>query len=237
MRAGAWPEDARRSRRRPGTPTSCTSCCTRSKASPRWRPRVRTTCSRRSRPHGSRPGSPTRRRCGEVRTVRGVLRAVDGRGPRRPGARCSRRRAPVREMIVYAMRWRIDRPTSDPTADAFFAALALLTADWLDSEKRRSACRRARRRSWPRSWRTRRRTSPTSTSAAVCAAVGLSERSLRRQFRAETGTSWQHYRMTSRIMRAMAILAGTRAHGPRRRRRGRIRQSERLRPGVPPSHR
>ena len=42
---------------------------------------------------------------------------------------------------------------------------------------------------------------------AVCAAVGLSERSLRRQFRAETGTSWQDYRTTSRVMRAMALLA------------------------------
>ena len=41
--------------------------------------------------------------------------------------------APIREMIVYAMRWRIDRPSSDPTADAFFEALALLAAEWLDS--------------------------------------------------------------------------------------------------------
>jgi hypothetical protein len=42
--------------------------------------------------------------------------------------------APVREMIVYAMRWPIHRPASDPTADAFFAALALLATEWLDAE-------------------------------------------------------------------------------------------------------
>src|SRR5205823_398021 len=40
--------------------------------------------------------------------------------------------APMREMIVYAMRWPIDRPSSDPIADAFFAALALLATEWLD---------------------------------------------------------------------------------------------------------
>jgi AraC-like DNA-binding protein len=30
---------------------------------------------------------------------------------------------------------------------------------------------------------------------------------LRRQFRADTGTSWQEYRTTSRVLRAMAMLA------------------------------
>src|SRR3954452_18567036 len=116
-------------------------------------------------------------------------------------------RAPVREMIVYAARGRIDRRTSDPTADAFFSALALLMSEWLETEE-------------VPLWL------PTSSSPvvgaameytqahladvderAVCAAVGLSERSLRRQFRAETGTSWQEYRTTSRVMRAMALLA------------------------------
>jgi AraC-like DNA-binding protein/mannose-6-phosphate isomerase-like protein (cupin superfamily) len=115
--------------------------------------------------------------------------------------------APVREMIVYATRWRIDRPVSDPTADAFFAALALLAAEWLDTAEAPFHL-------------------PTSTNPivaevmaytqahladvderSVCAAVGLSERSLRRQFRTETGTSWQEYRTTSRVLRAMAILA------------------------------
>lgn len=41
--------------------------------------------------------------------------------------------APIREMIVYAMRWPIDRSASDATADAFFEALALLCAESLDS--------------------------------------------------------------------------------------------------------
>ena len=115
--------------------------------------------------------------------------------------------APVREMIVYAARWRIDRRVSDPTADAFFTALALLTAEWLDTAEAPLHL-------------------PTSTvpvvaavmlhtqqhlatvdERAVCAAVGISERSLRRAFRAETGTSWREYRTTSRVLRAMTMLA------------------------------
>jgi AraC-like DNA-binding protein len=114
--------------------------------------------------------------------------------------------APVREMIVYATRWPINRPVSDPTADAFFAALALLTTEWLADEAPLHL--------------------PTSSSPviaavmaytqthldevdeqSVCAAVGLSERSLRRGFRTDTGMSWQEYRTTSRVLRAMAMLA------------------------------
>ena len=41
----------------------------------------------------------------------------------------------------------------------------------------------------------------------VCAAIGLSERTLRRRFPAATGMSWQQYRLTSRVLRAMAMLA------------------------------
>jgi AraC-like DNA-binding protein len=144
--------------------------------------------------------------------------------------------APVREMIVYAPRWRIDRHASDPTADAFFTALALLTAEWLDTAEAPLCL-------------------PTSTvpvvaavmrytqehladvdERAVCAEVGISERSLRRVFRAETGISWREYRTTSRILRAMALLAErdrsvldtATAVGF---------ESQRVRPGVPPAHR
>jgi AraC-like DNA-binding protein len=115
--------------------------------------------------------------------------------------------APVREMIVYAARWRIDRSTSDPIADAFFTALALLTAEWLDTAETPL----------------RLPTSSVPVVAAVmhhsqqhlaevdersvCAAVGVSERSLRRIFRAEAGCSRREYRTTSRVLRQMAMLA------------------------------
>ena len=40
----------------------------------------------------------------------------------------------LREMIVFATRWPIDRPASDPVADAYFDALALLVLEWLEHE-------------------------------------------------------------------------------------------------------
>jgi AraC-like DNA-binding protein len=112
----------------------------------------------------------------------------------------------IREMIVYGVRWPITRPTSDPTADAFFEALARLTADWLDHET--PLCL------------------PTSTEPVAAAvieytnahldnvkvrdasrAVGVSERTLRRQFSAATGMTWREYLLESRLLRSMALLA------------------------------
>jgi transcriptional regulator GlxA family with amidase domain len=40
----------------------------------------------------------------------------------------------------------------------------------------------------------------------VCAAVGTSERTLRRAFPAETGLGWGEYLRQARLLRAMALL-------------------------------
>ena len=112
----------------------------------------------------------------------------------------------IREMILYGARWPIGRPSSDPTADAFFEALALLVLEWLDHET--PLCL------------------PTSTDPLVaavmehtnahlaqvsardvCTAVGVSERSLRRLFSTATGMTWRQYLLESRLLRAMALLA------------------------------
>jgi AraC-like DNA-binding protein len=112
----------------------------------------------------------------------------------------------IREMIVYGARWPIHRPASDPAADAFFEALAHLVVDWLEHET--PLCL------------------PTSSEPVVaaaiaytdahldevsvrdvCRAVGVSERTLRRQFPAATGMTWREYLLQSRLLRAMALLA------------------------------
>jgi AraC-like DNA-binding protein/mannose-6-phosphate isomerase-like protein (cupin superfamily) len=111
----------------------------------------------------------------------------------------------IREMIVYAARWPIARPVSDPVADAFFDALALLVVDWLAHET--PLC-------LPTSSDPALRAVMDYTNAnlgavtvgAACAAVGISERSLRRQFGAATGMTWRQYVLQSRLMRAMALL-------------------------------
>jgi AraC-like DNA-binding protein len=48
---------------------------------------------------------------------------------------------------------------------------------------------------------------PTVTAASVCHAVGISERTLRRRFRAVVGMTWRAYLQQSRLLRAMALLA------------------------------
>ena len=112
----------------------------------------------------------------------------------------------IREMIVYAARWPISRPVSDPVADAFFEALARLVPEWLDRES--PLCL------------------PTSTDPMVaaaidytnrhlatvrepdvCHAIGVSERTLRRRFPAATGMTWSRYAVQSRLLRAMTMLA------------------------------
>jgi AraC-like DNA-binding protein len=111
----------------------------------------------------------------------------------------------IREMIVYAARWPIARPVSDQVADTYFDALALLVVDWLAHEA--PLC-------LPTSSDPMLQAVMDFTNANlaavtigdVCATVGISERSLRRQFGAATGMTWRQYLLQSRLMRAMALL-------------------------------
>jgi AraC-like DNA-binding protein len=129
-----------------------------------------------------------------------MVPAVEGR------ARILAAEPVVREMILYGVRWPIDRPTSDATADTFFDALAKIAFEWLDHETPLSLP-----------------TSNDPTVASVMAytrehldhvkvrdvarAVGWSERTLRRRFLDTTGMTWRSYLLQSRLMRAMALLA------------------------------
>jgi AraC-like DNA-binding protein len=114
--------------------------------------------------------------------------------------------APIfREMIVYAARWPIDRPASDQVADSYFSTLAQLVFEWLDYETPFSV--------------------PTSTDPLIaaimgytnshldqlsihelCRAIGVSERTLRRRFQADTGITWRQYLQQTRLLSAMALL-------------------------------
>jgi AraC-like DNA-binding protein len=109
-------------------------------------------------------------------------------------------------MIAYGVRWPIDRPESDATADTFFEVLAQLVLDWLDHETPL----------WlpatsdPIIGEVMAHTNEhlaTVTAASVCRAVGLSERTLRRRFPAVTGMTWRAYTLQCRQLRAMALLA------------------------------
>ncbi len=111
----------------------------------------------------------------------------------------------IREMILYARRWPINRQWSDSTADTFFAALASLVTEWLDCETplylptaRDPLVAASMEYTWAHL--------DEVTIGALCDAVGTSERSLRRAFLADTGMSWRQYLQESRLLKAMALL-------------------------------
>ncbi|ANE80559.1 AraC family transcriptional regulator [Mycobacterium adipatum] len=116
----------------------------------------------------------------------------------------------IREMMIYALRWPIDRaqsPTEDAgVSDDFFRTMAHLVTEALDHEAPLSL--------------------PTSdhpivaaalaytkehlasvTAEDVSRAVAVSERTLRRLFSDTLGLSWRTYLLHARMLRAMALLA------------------------------
>ena len=111
----------------------------------------------------------------------------------------------LREMVRYAARWPAWRDEEDAEATAYFAALAGLIRQQLDHRVDRSLpvaqdpiVRRVVDYTTTNL--------ATATMSAACAAVGLSERSLRRRFADEMGQSWRDYLRRARLFRAMALL-------------------------------
>jgi AraC-like DNA-binding protein len=111
----------------------------------------------------------------------------------------------IREMLEYATRWPVDRPASDATADAFFEALALLARDWIEHEA--PLCLpTSTEPAIAAAMEYTQRHLDSVTAATVGAAVGMSDRTLRRRFGAATGMTWRQYVLESRLQRAMALL-------------------------------
>ena len=112
----------------------------------------------------------------------------------------------LREMMLYSARWPISRTGSGADADSFFQALGHVVAEALDDE-------------WPLHLPVSN--DPVVTAAAdytrahlghvalsdVTRAAGVSERTLRRVFRAHLGMSWRSYLLRARLLRSMALLA------------------------------
>ena len=111
-----------------------------------------------------------------------------------------------REMVLYSLRWPIDRAHGDPVSDDFFRTLGRLVCEALDHEAPLSlptsdhpvvAAAMAYTKAHLDS----------ATAATVSRAVSVSERTLRRQFRTALGQSWRTYLLHARMLRAMALLA------------------------------
>jgi transcriptional regulator GlxA family with amidase domain len=116
----------------------------------------------------------------------------------------------IREMMIYALRWPIDRGVGSAAeergSDDFFRTLAALVSEALDHEAPLSL--------------------PTSdhpivaaalaytkehlnsvTADEVARAVAVSERTMRRLFSDTLGMSWRSYLLQARMLRSMALLA------------------------------
>jgi len=112
----------------------------------------------------------------------------------------------IREMMIYALRWQIDRADGDAESDSFFHTLANLVSEALDHEAPLSlpTCEHpivAAAMAFTKAHL-------DSVSAEdVSRAVSVSERTLRRLFQDTLGMSWRTYLLHARMLRAMALLA------------------------------
>jgi AraC-like DNA-binding protein len=113
----------------------------------------------------------------------------------------------LREMVLYAMRWPLERER-DAISDSYFSCFAQLCAGWIEAEKKLLL---------PTSGEARI-TAATAYCAAhaatvmlddVCRHVNMSARTLRRHFRHAVGMSWEEYRLRLRISLALEALDGS----------------------------
>jgi AraC-like DNA-binding protein/quercetin dioxygenase-like cupin family protein len=110
----------------------------------------------------------------------------------------------IRELMVYALRWPIERLDSDAVSDRFFATLGQLVSEALEHEAPLSLPTSANPVVSAAMAYTKEHLDSV-TAAEVSRAVAVSERTLRRQFRA-AGLPWRTYLLRARLLRAMALL-------------------------------
>ncbi|AFM18454.1 DNA-binding domain-containing protein, AraC-type [Mycolicibacterium chubuense NBB4] len=116
----------------------------------------------------------------------------------------------IREMMIYALRWPIDRRLGagedDSVSEGFFRTLAALVAEALDHEAPLSLPTSDHPIVTAAMAYTKAHLD-TATCEDVSRAVSVSERTLRRMFAESLGMPWRTYLLHARMLRAMALLA------------------------------
>ncbi|WP_264916884.1 helix-turn-helix transcriptional regulator [Mycobacterium kiyosense] len=112
----------------------------------------------------------------------------------------------LRQMILYACRWPIDRESSDALADAYFHCFAELLTELLETRSPFSLPTTAHPQLGAALRHTRNALSDITIEEAARQA-GMSPRSLRRLCSRELGMTWRDYTRQARLMRAAALLA------------------------------
>lgn len=110
----------------------------------------------------------------------------------------------MREMLREAMRWPLGEP-DNALRTSFFTTMSQLCSEWITRE----ADLVLPTSSDPRVERALAYTSQRMDLkiAEICVHAGISERSLRRHLKAETGITWEVYRQRSRLLQAISLLS------------------------------
>lgn len=112
----------------------------------------------------------------------------------------------IREMIRECLRWPLYGP-DDPLRSLFFDAMAGLCEEWVKLE----ADLFLPTSEEPRIVRALEYTTQRMDVklSDVCQHAGMSERTLRRCFKAELGMTWESYRQRSRLLQGVSLLSET----------------------------
>lgn len=113
----------------------------------------------------------------------------------------------IREMIVHAQRWPIGRLSNEVRAERFFQALGDLVVEAVGLAHPMFSLPTSKHSVVSEAMTYTRENLETVSAARVSRAVAVSERTLRRLFREETGSSWRTYLLHARMLKAMALLA------------------------------
>ncbi|AYJ50320.1 AraC family transcriptional regulator [Rhodococcus sp. P1Y] len=113
----------------------------------------------------------------------------------------------IREMIVYAKRWPIDRLRTDDASERFFQTLGDLVLEAVQSGEPLFTLPTSDHPVVSAAMTCTRNNLHTVSAVDVSRAVAVSERTLRRLFLEETGFPWRTYLLHARMLRAMALLA------------------------------
>lgn len=110
------------------------------------------------------------------------------------------------EMISRALSWGPDRPAGDPTANAFFTAIARICPEWFSGSRILwtpfpKSPERSRAMAFARTHL------DTASIEATARAAHLSVRTLRRRFQHELGLPWWDFMREIRMNRAMELLS------------------------------
>ena len=114
----------------------------------------------------------------------------------------------MRQMVMHAMRWPLDRSADTATSAAYFECLARLCEEWIAQEVKLVLPVSEDPKTSAIMTYTGERLATVSL-LAVCRALGMSARSLRRHFLKEVGMTWEEYRQRLRICQALDLLEQT----------------------------